>query len=376
MRITRIEPIVLRADVDVSRADGTQDAFLLRLYTDEGLVGIGEADTSPYVAETMLEMPSSHAIAQGFRDILLGQDPLHIDRLWWQLYAGTEHYGAGGAAMQVISAIDLALWDLLGKAMNKPIFELLGAVDPGSVRVYASEVMPDTESEAKKVAANARARGYTALKFGWGPLGQSLDRDESLIRAAAEGLGGRCDLMIDGGRAYSIRGAAELIERTEDVPLYWLEEPLRPDDLDGYRRLSALSSVRIATGEADWGVGAYRQLAEHGVDILQPDLARCGGFTVARELIDLSRKRAVDVVPHCFSTGVLVAASLQFVAALPRPLLSEFSVADSPLASGLLAEPFELDERGCLAVPDRPGLGVELDEDALRKWSVQREDWW
>ena len=171
--------------------------------------------------------------------------------------------------------------------------------------------------------------------------------------------------MLDGGRAYTVKRALELLRRVEEHELYWFEEALAPDDLDGYRRLSDAVPVRIAAGEADATLAPFRALVEHGhVDVLQPDLARCGGFTVARQIALLERMTAVEIVPHCFSTGVLVAASLHFVATLDRPTWSEYSVADSLLVNGILHEPFALHD-GRLTVPTGPGLGIELDQDAL-----------
>ena len=161
--------------------------------------------------------------------------------------------------------------------------------------------------------------------------------------------------MIDGGRAYTVKRALELLRRVEEHELYWFEEALAPDDLAGYRRLSDAARVRIAAGEADATLPPFRALVEHGhVDVLQPDLARCGGFTVARQIALLERTSDVEIVPHCFSTGVLVAASLHFVSTLDRPTWSEYSVADSPLVNGILREPFSLRE-GRLPVPTGPG---------------------
>ncbi len=371
MRITEVEPIVLRRDrVDTGRADGTQDAFLLRIHTDEGIVGIGEADTSPYLARTMVEMPSSHAVARGVGELLVGQNPLAVDELWKRLYDGTYHYGRFGAALHVLSAVDMALWDIAGKAVGRPVCELLGAPPGAEFPVYASEVMPETEDEVRRLAQRVVEAGYTALKLGWGPLGRDLEHDEHLARAAREVLGPGRTLMLDGGMGYTVKRAAELLHRLEDVSLYWLEEPLAADDYEGYRRLSDSVEVRIAAGEADATIRPFRELVERGhVDVLQPDLARCGGFTVGRLIAALARERGVEVVPHCFSTGVLVAASLHFVATLDRATYSEYSVADSPLVSDLLADPFVLRE-GRLAVPTSPGLGVELDEDVVSRMRV------
>jgi L-alanine-DL-glutamate epimerase-like enolase superfamily enzyme len=368
MKITAVEPIVLRLpDVDTSRADGTQDAFLLRVHTDAGLVGVGEADTSPYLARTVIDMPSSHSIARGLGELLVGEDPLQIGRLWQRLYDGSSYYGRSGVALHAISAIDLALWDLAGQALGRPVSDLLGGARAPEIRVYASEVMPQTAGEARRIGERAVEAGYGALKLGWGPLGGDLSHDEALIRAAREALGPSRDLMIDGGQAYSVKRATQLLRAVEDVGLYWFEEPFAPDDYDSYRRLSAAVTVRIAAGEADSTIGPFRALVERGhVDVLQPDMARCGGFTVARQIADLARERRVEVVPHCFSTGILVAASLHLASTLERPTYSEFSVADSPLAGGLLAEPFALHE-GRLAVPTGPGLGVSLDEALVER---------
>ncbi len=366
MRITDVEPIILRLDrVDTTRADGTQDAFLVRIHTDEGIVGVGEADTSPYVARTIVEMPSSHSIARGLKEVLVGEDPLQTDRLWQLMFNASDHYGRGGAALHTISAIDIALWDVAGKAAGRPVSELLGGRRIGDIPVYASEVMPQTPDEVRRVAERVAGDGYDALKLGWGPLGRDLAHDEALVRAARETLGPERSLMLDGGRAYTVKRALELLRRVEEHELYWFEEALPPEDLDGYRRLSAASPVRIAAGEADATLPPFRALVEQGhVDVLQPDLARCGGFTVARQIALLERTSTVEIVPHCFSTGVLVAASLHFVATLDRPTWSEYSVADSLLVNGILRQPFALHD-GRLAVPTGPGLGIELDQDSL-----------
>lgn len=368
MKITTVEPIVLRRDrIDTGRADGTQDAFLVRIHTDEGIVGIGEADTSPYLARTMIEMPSSHAVARGLGELLVGENPLEIERLWKLMFDGTYHYGRFGAALHVMSGIDIALWDIAGKAAGRPVCELLGGTPGTEIPVYASEVMPETPDEVRRIAERAVADGYPALKLGWGPLGRDLDRDVALARTARDAIGPDRLLMIDGGMGYSVKRAAELARRLEDTQLYWLEEPLAADDYDGYRRLSDSVPIRVAAGEADATIRPFRDLVERGhVDVLQPDIARCGGFTVARQIAALQRECSVEIVPHCFSSGVLVAASLHFVATLDRPTLSEYSVAGSPLVSDLLREPFVLRD-GALTVPTGAGLGIDLNDDVVSR---------
>ena len=371
MKIIDVEPIVLRlGEVDASRADGTQDAFVVRIHTDEGIAGIGEADTAPMLARTMIEMPSSHSVARGLREVLVGEDPLHIDRLWQLMFHASDHYGRRGAALHVISAIDIALWDIAGKVAGRPVSDLLGGRRLDEIPVYASEVMPETPDDVRRIAERAVEAGYSALKLGWGPLGRDLAFDERLVGVARETLGPDRTLMLDGGRAYTVKRALELLRRVEEHRLYWFEEALQPDDLRGYRRLADRADVRISAGEADETVAPFRALVEQGhIDVLQPDLARCGGFTVARQIALLERSSAVEIVPHCFSTGILIAASLHFVATLDRPTWSEYSVADSPLVNGILEEPFVL-QHGTLAVPGGPGLGIALDEDAIGRYRV------
>ena len=371
MKITRVEPIVLRLpQVDTSRADGTQDAFLVRVHTDEGLVGIGEADSSPYLVRTAIEMPSSHAVARGVGEVLVGQDALQIDRLWQLLFRATSYYGRSGLALHVISAVDIALWDLAGKAAGLPISELLGGRRTDTVPVYASEVMPESPERARELAELSVAAGYGAFKLGWGPLGRDVGLDVALIEAAREGIGPERDLMIDGGQAYSVKSVLRLLRRLEALDLYWFEEPLAPEDHKGYGRLAERTTVRIAAGEADAGVAAFESLVHEGrVDVLQPDLSRCGGFTVAQRIRELVRGTGTLVVPHCFSTGVLVAASLQFTAALDEPIYSEYSVADSPFVSEILERPFAL-EHGKLRVPTGPGLGVDLNDELIERLRV------
>jgi L-alanine-DL-glutamate epimerase-like enolase superfamily enzyme len=317
-----------------------------------------------------IEMPSSHSIARGVAELLIGEDPLQIDRLWQRVYDGTAYYGRSGLAMHVLSAIDIALWDIAGKTSGQPISELLGGRRVDRVPVYASEVMPEAPEQVRAIAERAVADGYGAFKLGWGPLGTDSGRDVELIRAAREAIGADRDLMIDGGQAYTVKSALALLEKVADAELYWFEEPLTPDDIDGYRQLTDRARTPIATGEADSGIAAFEALARRArVDVLQPDISRCGGFTVARQIRDLAKSHGPLIVPHCFSSGVLVAASLHVVASLDRPTYAEYSVAGSPFVNQLLGEPMSLVD-GCLAVPSGPGLGIELDEELLERMRV------
>ncbi len=373
MKITDIEALVLRpGDVDVSRADGTQDAFVVRVHTDEGIVGIGEGDTSPSVARAIVNTPSSHSIARGLRDLLVGEDPRRVRPLWEKMVLGSYHYGRDGAALHAMSAIDMALWDVLGQCAGLSVAQLLGGEESREAEVYASEVMPETPEAVTTLARRVVDEGFGALKLGWGPLGRDVGHDVELASAARDVLGPGRKLMIDGGMAYTLHSAREFCRRAEPLGLYWFEEPFEGDDLRSYGRLAGTVGVRIACGEAHSTVAPFRALLDVGVDILQPDLGRCGGLSVGRDIAALVREYGASaaVIPHCFSTDVLLAATLQLVATLPGERLIEFPVTASKRVGSVLTSPFSARD-GVLSLPEGPGLGIALDGDEVRRRQVE-----
>jgi L-rhamnonate dehydratase len=374
VKITEVEALVLTTgDVDTSRADGTQDAFVVRVHTDEGVVGVGEGDTSPYVAREIVHTPSSHSLSRGLAEMLVGEDPLRIRPNWDTMYAGSYHYGRDGAALHAMSAIDMALWDILGQVAGLSVACLLGGEVATSVELYASEVMPVTPEEVGEIAAQVVAEGFGALKLGWGPLGGDVGRDVELAGAARDVLGPTRKLMIDGGMAYTLASAREFCRRAEPLDLFWFEEPFEADDLSSYERLTASVGVRVACGEAHSTAAPFRRLADAGVAILQPDLGRCGGLTIGRDIAAAARDAAASavVIPHCFSTDVLLAATLQFVATLPGERLLEYPVTSAKRSGTLLATPFTPVD-GALTLPGGPGLGITFDEDEVARRTVAR----
>jgi len=265
VKITEVEAIPLRLPVvDDTRVDGTQDALIIRVHTDEGLVGLGEVDSSPTVAKAIVDAPPSHAIARGLRSIVLGQDPFDVQMLWQRMVEGTVYFGRAGAALQAIAGVDMALWDLVGLATGQPLHRFLGGSYRDRVRVYASALMPDTPREAADLVGQHIAQGYTAVKLGWGPLGRVSERlDVDLVRAAREAAGAH-DLMIDIGLVWDAAQAVKMARRFAEFDLFWLEEPLPPDDLDGYARLATAVDTRIAAGEQETTYGGFVALAERG----------------------------------------------------------------------------------------------------------------
>src|SRR5262249_3791455 len=209
------------------------------VHTDAGIVGIGEVDSAPEVVKAAIDAPGSHAIASGLRHVLIGQDPLETERLWEAMYRAAIYYGRRGVALHALSGIDIALWDIKGKALGKPVSELIGTPRRSHVRAYASTLMPETEREtAEKVGALIERYGFTAVKLGWGPLGREPEHDVRLARAARSAAGDAVDVLIDAGLGYGadVHAATRVAGELEQLGIFWLEEPFLPDELEAYAR--------------------------------------------------------------------------------------------------------------------------------------------
>lgn len=371
MKITQVEALYLRLPEITDRADGTQDTLIVRVHTDAGIVGIGEVDSSPLVAKAIIEAPMSHFIARGLAECVMGEDPLEIELLWQKMYRGSIFFGRGGAAQQAISGIDMALWDIAGKVYQQPVYKLLGGGFNKRLRAYASILFGDTPDETYEIGRRWIDEGFTAVKFGWGPLGQSEESDLAHVDAARRGVGNEAEFMIDAGLAYDVSTAIRRAHQFAQFNPYWFEEALHPDDYEGYTKLAANSPIRVAAGEQDVTLSGFEQLLDCGLDIIQPDVARVGGITNMRRIGQLAAQRHKMCVNHSYKTGVSVAASLHVLAALPNTYWLEYCVEEGPLRQKLTRQTFPLDNDGFVPVPEEPGLGVELDEEILQKYLVK-----
>ena len=372
MRITDVEALHLRPPgLNPAIADGSQDALIVRVHTDEGIVGIGEVDSLPGVVKAIIEAPRSHSIASGLRTLLVGEDPLEIRRLWERMFRGSLYYGRRGAVVHAISGIDIALWDLAGKVAGKPVHALLGGARRRRVAAYASTLMPETPGEAAEVVAAHRERGYRAVKLGWGPLGRDARLDVELVAAARTAAGDDLELMIDIGKGWSsIRDAIDRTRRMEEYRPAWIEEPFMPDDYSKYAALADAVDVPIAAGEEEstlWDV--ERLIDQGGVEVVQPDVTRVGGISECIRVADLVRQRGRRCILHAWSTGIIKAATLHVLAAIDEAEWFEDCVQETPLNRELVAERFDLVD-GFVEVPSKPGLGVELDEEVLQAYVV------
>jgi L-rhamnonate dehydratase len=375
MRITKVEAILLRpkGGIDTSIGDGSQDGVLVRVHTDEGITGLGEIDSSPSVAKAIIDAPPSHKICSGLAALLVGENPLEIGRLWQKMYRGSLYFGRRGAVIHAISGVEIALWDIAGKAAGKPVHALLGGARRKSIKAYASTLMPDTPAEAARVIETQLKAGFKAVKLGWGPLGQSKDLDVALVAAARKAGGPDFDLMLDVGKGWtSVRDGIDRARRMEKDNLYWIEEPFWPDDYGKYAALAAAVPTPIAGGEEETTLADFERLAEKGhVEVLQPDVTRAGGISECLRVADYARRKGKRCVLHAWSTGIIKAATLHVLAAMEEAEYMEYCVQTTDLNQKLVAEKFPLKD-GLVAIPDKPGLGIELDEAVLKQYAVQQ----
>lgn len=368
MKIRHVEALHLRLPEVREVADGTQDVLIIRVHTDDGLVGLGEVVSCSYVGRAVFESPRSAPFRHGLAAIVTGMEVDDIDAIAAAVETGTAWYGPGGIARHAYSGLDMALWDLRGQAAGLPLRKLLSPEAVDVVPAYASVLWPERPELVAASAQEFVEAGYGYVKYGWAPMGPDLALDIELVAAARAALGDDVGLMVDAGRAWTAPQAMERAERFAEFNAFWLEEPLHPFDNAGYAELSANSPVPIAGGEAITTLEEYDALLATGLHFVQPDLGRVGGITYARRLAAAAIEGGCRPVPHAFGTGVLLAASAQWTAAAPDPL-TEYTRAPSPLARDLAHHTMDFRD-GHLHLDDTPGLGVTLNDDVIDRYRV------
>ncbi len=371
MKITDVEVIYLRLPQVRERCDSGQDALIVKVHTDEGITGLGEVDSAPLAAQGMILGPYSHTTSTGLKHLLVGEDPFATEFLWEKMYRGNIYAGRFGIGIHAMSGLDMALWDIKGKKLGMPIWKLLGGGFRKKIRCYASSLFGDTPQQTRELARRFADQGFKAVKFGWAPMGQDAKTDVALVAKAREGLGEEVDLMIDAGLVWDAKTALQRAQAFSDYAIYWLEEPLAPDDYEGYRKLTEATSVRIAAGEEESGRKTFRRLIVEGnIDVVQVDLTRVGGFTEAMKIAALAADYGRPVANHGFTTYVNVAAALHWLNAIPNALIAEYVAEEETNLREFITRQKIRHQEGYLEIPQEPGLGVELDEEAVAKFRV------
>ena len=372
MKITKVEAIEIRLPEEevLHKSSSSQNSLIVKIHTDEGIVGIGEVDSSPRVAKSVIEAPFSHPSASGLGRLLIGMNPLDIRVINEKLYQSTFYYGRRGVVVHAIGGLDIALWDIAGKYYNKPVYQLLGGAFHKKFRAYASILFGKNGDETAKIGERWVKKGFTAVKFGWAPMGQSEALDLELVEGARRGIGGGNDVLIDAGCCWDTSTAVRRAQQFEDFGILWLEEPLDQDNLEGYAKLCSVSRIPIAAGEGDSGRFAWRDLMDRGgIDIAQVDLAR-NGFTESMRIADMVEDRGKRVVNHYYSTGINLVAGLHWLSSRKSAFIFEYCVEETPIRWDVTRQKMEIDEEGFVHVPEGPGLGVDLDEDTIDRLRV------
>ncbi len=302
---------------------------------------------------------------------VLGQDVREIERITETLFATTFWLGRGGAMNHAISGLNIALWDCAGKVLGTPVATLLGGSHHRAVKAYGSILFHPVETLEARIA-EMLARNFRAIKLGWEPFGRAgIAEDRALVARARKAAGDGVDIMIDAGGSGpfypgTLKRALEQSRMLADYDVRWFEEALRPDDTEGFRRLTDASPVPISGGEVLSGRRAFKQIIdERLLDIIQPDVAKVGGLSEMRRLAWQAWDAGIELIPHGWNTAIGVAADLHLMATAPSPGYVEFNVGN-PMVEEIIASPFVLDEAGRIAVPDGPGLGITIDEDRVR----------
>ena len=383
MKIARVELFVLKSPGLYNNPKASEEPLgptymgIAKVTTDNGICGYSDMETCAPVAKACVDAPrfsleEGMEFFDGLGSLLIGQNPLEVERLWYRMYRGSIYYGRRGAAIQAISALDIALWDICGKALGQPVHILLGAKWRDKIRAYGSTLFRPTPGAMKDAVKRYLDEGFTALKFGWGVFGADPLTDVKLVEAAREALGANHDLLVDTGWFVerTPKQAIQVVRSIESFRPFLVEELLHPEDYDGYRRVAESVETPIACGEQEATEWGFRELIERGgVDVLQPDLTRCGGFTVARKIVHMADRANRLVIPHSWASDLLTAASLHLVAFQRRAAFVEFNTSQGPLSRRLVKDPLRMED-GYLRVPEGPGLGVEINDGIIEEYRV------
>jgi L-alanine-DL-glutamate epimerase-like enolase superfamily enzyme len=382
--------VLLDPGYDPDATSSAQDTIVVEIVTDEGLVGVGETDLNAWVARAFIEAPATHTMDRGLREQLIGRDPLDPEAIWDDLYVGTAMTGRRGGGVNAIGALDIALWDICGQAAGKPCWRLWTEEGRETLTPYAS-LQPEVSSFDAYVESmvgwgtRAKALGFRAAKceatFSGPYVHKGLHGDDSqvieVVRAVRQAVGPDMALMVDVQYAFdSVERALRCCEALAELDVFFLETPLWVDDLAGYAELQRRSPVRIAQGEWLSTRHEFVDLIATGIAVVQPDIGRVGGLTEARRVCVLAAEAGRLVVPHAWKTGISVAVAAHLAMATPHMPYFEFLPAE--LCESRLRKELTRDElafhNGTLAPPARPGLGIELDREALEHFAAAARD--
>ncbi|UYO93223.1 mandelate racemase/muconate lactonizing enzyme family protein [Pollutimonas sp. M17] len=350
----------------------TRGSCIVEIETQDGMVGWGECYGPAHVSRAFIDTQ--------FGPRIVGRDAFDVEVIWEDLYNRIKDYGSSGMAIAAISGIDIALWDIIGKSCGKPVHKLIGGAFRDTVQAYATGLyfidMDRLIEEAVEEAQGYVEEGFTAIKMKIG-LG-SPKLDIARVEAVRKAIGDDVRLMVDANHCFTVPAAIRLGRELEKLNVEWFEEPISPEDLDGYVEVTRALDMAVAGGENEYTRWGFRDIVTRkAMDIVQPDVCAAGGFSECRKIAALATAHGVECVPHAWGSVIGVAATLHFIAALPdqppsfRPMppLFEFEQCENPFRDHLATEPI-VQSKGVVAIPTGAGLGIEIDRGVLAKYTV------
>lgn len=349
-------------------------AVIVEITTDSGVTGWGECLCHglqpPEIAAAFIQF--------SLKSIILGRDPFDVEVLWEEMYNRTRPYGTAGAAVNAISGVDIAIWDVIGRASNQPIHKLLGGAFRTSVEPYATGFYRSTSKSYPETAIiEAKSyleKGFKGMKL---KIGFGVEEDIRFIYSMRDAVGQQVKLMADANCAYNSGSARRILFECREADIYFFEELLAPEDMEGYQRLRNLTTAYMAAGENIFGKIGYRHwIAQGALDILQPDLCSSGGFTECKKIAAIAQAWNTRVIPHVWGSGIGLAASLQFIATLPPAPLSahpeepmlEYDQSSHPFRNDLIYHAISLNQ-GKVNIPQEAGIGVNVDREVIKEYS-------
>lgn len=388
LKITGIESHVLLApDFDPGFTSSAQDSLIVIIHTDQGVSGVGECDVNPWMAKACIEAKGTHTMGLCIKDMLIGEDPFRIGEIWKKLYLGTAMNGRRGVVVHAMSAIEMALWDLCGKALNKPVYQLIGGPVRDFITPYASlqpagHRFEEYRDALVESAIQAKKLGFRAVKsevtmngpYAHGGMRENYDRHTEVVAAVRKAIGPEMTLMID--VQYLWEDAATCLSVVKDwteFDIFFLETPLWSDNIEEMAKLTAVAPMPIASGE--WLATRYefKELLDIGkIHVAQPDVGRVGGIGEAKIVCDMAKERGLKIVPHCWKTGVSISATAHLAFVTPHCEFIEYlppQLCHERLRRELAHEELKLVD-GRIPRPVKPGLGVEIDWDVVKRYTV------
>lgn len=378
MKITEVIAHQLLVDVDEPFTSSrgwfykTKGALVVEIRTDDGIVGWGDCYGPAAVNRSIVESL--------LRPSLIGRDPFDVEVLWEELYNKVKDYGLSGMTVSSISGVDIALWDIIGKATGKPIHKLIGGAFRTTLQAYATGLyfrnMDRLNEEAVEEALRYRSQGFKAIKMKIG-LG-SISKDIERVAAVRDAIGPDVALMVDANHCFNVPQAINIGRELEKLDVHWFEEPISPEDLDGYVEVSRRLDMAVAGGENEFTKFGFRRIIEkRAMDVVQPDVCAAGGITECKKIATLAQASSIQCVPHAWGTAIGLAATMHFLASLPftppclvpTPPMLEYEQTFNPFRDDLSSGDFSHRE-GMVKVPDGPGLGIEIDRAVLERYRV------